>query len=557
MKRNRSLSHSLRIGTAAAVLIFSVAAASAEIPLPGQGYPDLEGSSTGAADLTIERSVSTDRVASFLQEWQPSGSEVLSLETAEATLRDQIALTVNSIAQLQSLVTIQQLQIDDLLSRRAPSFSFITDPVGNPLYSFSSGMQSDFTAVPPASELKSTHRFGFGLGMTQELPSAGSLEASVSQSSSATLSDGDSSWAWSQSPSLSLSLSQPLFIADDLIDTSYGDRVLQQARLEQQGTLDSIETAVDAVLLQGLGLLNIRQSLLEGRFLLIERLSLLEKEYQKLKIDYDEGLVSTRQIERQEFLIEQLTLQKRGLEIESASLEASVRDLWGSDAQRILDAVILPSLDRFTSFSTLMRSGLDQDEQLFVDMLSNDPDYTAAQRAFALAELNRSLGSPADAPILGFSLQVSPSYGETADRSFGESFTELFSAQPAVSFSVSLIATDLARKSAALTGSLLDEQLLQAGRDAGDASDKVVEQIQELSRRMDAHMLDLTLGLSDYDLADDALREELIRQQSGETTEDLIVQRMLERTEKAFHVLGVLRELELLTLEIDLLRDRL
>lgn len=155
------------------------------------------------------------------------------------------------------------------------------------------------------------------------------------------------------SVSLTLALFVPtLFIAEDLIDTSYGDRVLQQARLEQQGTLDSIETAVDAVLLQGLGLLNIRQSLLEGRFLLIERLSLLEKEYQKLKIDYDEGLVSTRQIERQEFLIEQLTLQKRGLEIESASVEASVRDLWGSDAQRILDAVILPSLDRFASVST-------------------------------------------------------------------------------------------------------------------------------------------------------------------------------------------------------------
>jgi hypothetical protein len=443
------------------------------------------------------------------------------------------------LQQLESTYRVQSAELAYLERQRLPIFSFETDADENPLYAFSS-TQSGIS-----------HRFGIGASITQKLPTAGSVKLSLLQSSLVSKSVDDPSWSWSQAPSISFTFNQPLFVGEGVINTSYGKSTVEKWELEREGTLTAIDAARDQLVLQGAGLLSLRQSLLEHRWILTEYARLAEEEIEQARQVSDEAA------QVRESTFDRLLVQIAGVDSELESVRISIEELWGSDAEALLSVSVLPDRERLLDLFRFAGDGLVRDEDLFVKTLDLDDTYLAAQREFQFAEIERKMGNPEDAPVLGLLLSVSPEYdADTAldGDGFRESFTGLFEGgEPSIRFSVSCTIPDLSRSKSRLTEQLLSERLVQAGLEAAEAANAVVTHIKELQQRLNKELLNLHIALMDYQQIEGGPADEATGQSAAVTDSHRARREELSRYSAAFSVLQVLREIELLTLEIDLM----
>ncbi len=473
----------------------------------------------------------------FLDEWGMADQrgESLTLSAAAKGLAGLLAAQNVRLQQLESTYRVQSAELAYLERQRLPIFSLETDADENPLYAFSS------------TQSGTSHRFGIGASITQKLPTAGSLRLSLLQSSLVLKSVDDPSWSWSQAPSISFTFNQPLFVGEGVINTSYGNNAVEKWELEREGTLTAIDAARDQLVLQGAGLLSLRQSLLEHRWILTEYARLAEEEIEQAK----QGSGEAAQVHSREVAFNQLLVQIAGVDSELESVRISIEELWGSDAEALSSVSVLPERERLLDLFRFAGDGLVRDEDLFVKTLDLDDTYLAAQREFQLAEIERKMGNPEDAPVLGLSFSVSPEYD--ADG-FWESFSGLLErGEPSIRFSVSCTIPDLSRSKSRLTEQLLSERLVQAGLEAAEAANAVVTRIKELQQRLNKELLNLHIALMDYQQIGSGPADDAAGQSAAVTDSDRARREELSRYSAAFSVLQVLREIELLTLEIDLM----
>ncbi len=76
--------------------------------------------------------------------------------------------------------------------------------------------------------------------------------------------------------SVSLSLRQPLWIGEGLVDLSYQDKQVEKQRIALSDALYTKEGLQSALIMQNIRLLLLRQSLLENRYILSERVALAD-----------------------------------------------------------------------------------------------------------------------------------------------------------------------------------------------------------------------------------------------------------------------------------------
>lgn len=504
--------------------------------------------------LQVWDSVDMQYLSDFLDDWgSPEGFPSATLEGLSAGMQEQIEQEDISLSELRTLYRVQQAQLEQLMDQSRPVLSLRTDPMNSPLYSYSHGTYTDYTLTPPDDVIYDSHSFGLGAGFSQQLPTAGSLDLSVSNSSTVTGTGDD--WTWEQNPRFSASLSQPLFIGEQLLDTSYGDRVLERSQLQQQATTVSIESLRGQLLLQGLGLELLHQQLIESIWLLNRRLEISEREKRRVETDFIDGLVSAKQVEIQRTVYDALQRQLQRLQYERESAADSLRRMWGREEGEHEYPVIIPQLDQLERFFDAGSRGLTSDQMLFVEMLSSDARYQQAMLDFSVAELDRDLGSPLDAPLLSLSLDAGLSYTDDGDKTFSDSITELFGgSELGVSFSILFQAGDLSRSAAKTAESISKEQMLQAGKAAAAASEDVLNQIDALQRSYDSLALDLGSAVSDHLLSVQAYEDEKILSQVGEATEDSVNSRYVDMVEDAFSVLQILRSMDLEVLRLEILR---
>lgn len=535
----------MRKRSAAAVLaLFFIICSAAEIMADHSeaarfDYPDMF--STPPFELSRDSYVENDleMLNTFLDEWamadQRSGS--LTLSAAVKGLDRLLAAQNARLQQLESTYRVQSARLAYLERQRLPIFSLETDVDENPLYAFSS------------TQSVTSHRFGIGASVTQMLPAAGSLRLSLLQSSLLSRSADDPSWSWSQAPSISFTFNQPIFVGEGVINTSYGDNAVGKGELEREGTLTAIDTVRDRLVLQGAGLLALRQSLLEHRWILTEYARLAEEEIEQA----GQGDASGAQLNSRQSAFDQLLVQIAGVDSELESVGISIEELWGNGAEALSSVSVLPERERLLDLLGFAGDGLVRDEDLFVKTLDLDDTYLTAQREFQLAEIERKMGNPEDAPVLGLSLSVSSEYDGDG---FRESFAGLLGGgDPSVLFSVSCSIPDLSRSKSRLTEQLLSERLVQAGLEAAEAANAVVTHIKELQHRLNKELLNLHIALLEYQQIGSGPADETTGQSAAVADSDRARREELARYSAAFSVLQVLREIELLTLEIDLMTE--
>lgn len=503
-------------------------------------------------DLSIPRSAGsiefdTQGVEVFLESYgRPQNAilfdQVLQL-SSEAIRREDTA-----VLQLDSLKRIQDASLGDLLSRSRPLFSLS----GTPAYGFSSSQFTDFSGgFPPTSEVLSSHLFSLASKMDLSLPTGGQASLSLDAMSTYSSSGGDP-WSWALSPSVSLSVSQPLFIADRMIDTGYAQALLEDATIELDGLIFQREDLIKELSLQALRLLNVYQGLKEQRYSLYLQRQLIEKELLQLQTDLETGTVSSSAFSRQKLALKQIDLSIESLSNQILSTGEDLKGFLSSEYQAVLERTLVPSEEVAGFLLQYADQALLEDRELFVMILETDSEYRSAQDQFLQAQLAQRVGSVADAPILSFSLDYSPAYDDdSTTRSLASSFTDLFSGDPSISFSVSLIASDLSRRTSRLLKTTQEESLYQASLKASSAAEAVAQYIIELQRRIDESLRAVAVGLSEYENSRDSYEDLLVRSKDGKVSQIELERSYSERLKSAFDLLASLREAELIKVELE------
>ncbi len=495
--------------------------------LAASSYPDL--TKVGLVMDTVP-SLEAEAIDAFFATWtneaQPTTSSLL--EQLEAKLQAQDW----QLQQLTDVVGIQEAQLEFSLSQGRPTWGVSATP-----YAY-----NDMTIQTAPTRTKS-HSFQVGGTLSDTLSTGATVQLSATQKSSYSMTSSKDTWT--QTPSVSVSLRQPLWIGEGLVDLSYQDKQVEKQRIALSDAQYSKDGLKKALILQNIRLLLLRQSLLENRYILSERVSLADTAKKRAKNDLDEGLISRQVYESNQLAYQQSLSAYQAVNRELDNLTVTLERVW----QEELPAQV--SLSAFNPVS-LMENGYDL-EALLSRYLAQDTAYQQALLEMQKATIESGMFSVQDAPAFQLSFQLSPFYAPSDGNTFFSSFSELFSgSDPQVSFSIAFSATDLFRKSSSLQQSLAQKSLSSAKAGLELAYDEAEDTVNTLKHEISGYLFDLGVQLADYQLKEAMLSSEQIRFEASISDKLSLAQRELDWYQAAFTVIGTLRELEFLYLQMSL-----
>lgn len=497
--------------------------------LAASSYPDLTPVDfAGESALPLE----AESIDVFLDTWRD--------ETHPTTfsLLEQLEIKLKEhdwqLQQLSDVVGIQEAQLEFSLSQGKPTWGVSATP-----YTYND-MTVQTGAVPTRTK---SHSFQVGGTLTDTLSTGATLQLSANQKSSYSMTSMKD--AWTQTPSVSLSLRQPLWIGDGLVDLSYQDKQVEKQRIALSDAIYSKDGLQRALILQNIRLLLLRQSLLENRYILSERVSLADTARKRAKNDLDEGLISRQAYESSQLAYQQSLSAYQAVNRELDTLSVTLKRVWQDD---------LPPQVSVSDFNpvSLIDNGYDL-EALLSRYLSQDTAYQQALLEVQKATIDSGMFSVQDAPSLQLSFQMSPFYSPSDGNSFFSSFSELFSdADPQMTFSVAFSATDLFRKSSSLQQALAQKALDSAKAGLELAYAEAEDTVQAMKQEVAGYLSDLGVQLADYRLKEALLSSEQIRFEASISDKQSLLQRELDWYQAAFTVLDTLRELEFRYLQMRL-----
>ncbi len=492
-------------------------------------YPDLSVQETFSLQLP---DFEQEKLESFLAVWSPvQGPTLQALVPSLQTLVEQRSLDA---AQLATVLSIQQAQLDFALENRKPKIGISATP-----YAFS---DTTTPTGPGLTQRTQKHTISVGSTLTQTLPTGGSVNLSVKQSSTY---EGYTTSAWTQTPSVSLSVSQPLWVGPGIIDTDYQSKQLEKQQLSLETTQSSYKALSTGLVLQQLQLLVLRQNLRENQFLVSERANLAYESVKRAEEDLKQGIISAQTYEGRLLSYYQGVSAFQNLEFEIAELEKTLRVLWEEP---------LPSELTLTPFNlaSLVEQARNSDV-LLTRYLLEDADYQKAVNELRSATLDSGFYSLSDAPQMQLSFQLSPFYTPANNTSFLESFGAMFSdGKPILSFSIGFSATDLFRRSSALQQESARQALLAAKAKVEQAYDNAAAKVRSLQQDIALNHTTLNLQLHEYGQKQVALETEQIRFSAGISDSSIVRQRELDAMQSAFNALATLRALEYLYVNMTL-----
>ena len=470
------------------------------------GYPDIH--ETFEFSQLESEMISVGEIEQFLNEWQPE-----QRGSTHEHVRNLIAEST-TINRLESIYRMQVSQTDKVKRDGLPVFSLISDPA-NPVYGFSRMYQINSTTPPPAETLILAHQFGLGASLSQQLPTAGSLDITVRHAISSTSIDGGN-FMWNQSPSLSVSLQQPLGIGNRIIDAGYGKKLLEKQLIQQEEAFEGVHSTGKQLELQVLELFHAYEALLESRWLLAQQRLLGERAFAEASLRFTEGLLSKNELIEQQVVQEQLALQIQQFDNEIVTLKESLNTLTGGQADQIAAISHTDILTAIQTLRTYLQSKLPNDPETVELALRADSAYMTAQRNLQLALLDAQLGNPGDAPRLSVAMQLSPHYMPTPSNTFFDSFDELFTtSKPEISVSVQFIAPDLSRSLSRSTAELAEEAVVQATLVRDENREAVLDKFSAYQRTINEVFPTLALRLKEYQLAKNDVEIAYIKAQAG------------------------------------------
>lgn len=499
-------------------LLLITLAALLALPLSASSYPKLTTKyELGKSDVVV---LGQEELQAFLQAWQDNALPTFT--EADKQLKKALDQGNLNLEQLQSLYRMQEEQLS--YQKREQGFKFGLS--SSPLYSLSRSPSTGGVGLT----FDTKHSFGVGASVSTKLPTGASATLSVKQSSTYSLNSAPGkTWQWTHSPSIGLTVAQPLWVGDGLLDTRYAEKQLEKQGIALLNSRLSVAQLKSGLVSQGNSLLSLLQALMEGRFLLGEQLTLEQASLMDAQKDLAEGRISRNAYESRTLILNQLSFSLSEVEAQIEGIRSSLSLLWGSfeyPMQVVLDSTL------FTAIPEV----LFDKKKLLALVLENDPSYALALGKLRSAELDAKLKNPSDAPMVNISLQYAPIFDPY---------------EPTFSVSVGFSATDLFRSTSKLSSTLAGEGLLQAKKEVEKAKQAIETKIEETQRSVQGLLLNLSVGLNDFQIKENAVEVERIRSSVGLANESSIRAKELAWYDAAFTVLQTLRELRLIALDLE------
>lgn len=488
-------------------------------------YPNLDAIDE---EYDFNPSFSSVPLDTFLAEWNRS-LEGVTLQRLYSELPARLASFNADLAQLESVVQLQQAQLDFSLAQAKTRLSLQATP-----YSY-----SDTTVAGTRTK---RHAFSVSSSLAQALPTAGSVSVTATQSSDYSINMTSGKEAWTQTPQVSVQLQQPLWIGERIIDASYQKAQLEKQQLSLNTANLSKDALKEALIIQNLSLINLNQALKEARFILQGRAALAASNLKRAESDFEAGLISRQSLERTKLVYYQILSTLNGVQRELDELQITMGTVWEGS---LPDQIVLSDLDPFSLAS------LFDDPQLLGKYLISDPTYQQALKELSKAMIDGRFSELSDAVQLSLSLQLSPFYTPTANSSFFNSFDEMFSSShPVVSFSIVLSASDLFRRTSSFRSETSRIAIEQANLSITKAREEAETALRAMRTQLQGYLLDLLVQLEDYTLVQMQWETEQIRFDAKLVDQNALKAKQLDWYQAAFDVLQTLRNIELLQLRM-------
>ncbi len=499
-------------------------------PLSAISYPslDIQYEIENGDEILLDQEI----LQSFIDQWQDESLAVFS--DIEKDLRLALIEGNSDLEQLNSLYRMQQEQIE--YQKREQNLKIGIS--SQPLYSLS-------RSVSTSGGYDTSNTFGIGANISKNLGTGAVATFSASQKSSITKNSSTGSvWQWSHSPSASFTFNQPLWVGDGIIDPNYSNKQLEKLQITAESAKLSFDQLIEALVSQGNNQLITLQSLKESRFLLGEQLLNEKISIKNAKKDLDEGRLSRNAYETRVLNINQIQYSLTEIERQIEVIESSLDSLWGNKEypkQFIVDK------DLFETIPLI----IFEKEELIEILLENDLSYAQAIKNLRSAEIDAILKNPSDAPMISLSLQISPLYSPSAGASFFTSFEDLFtSSEPIYSLSIGFSASDLYRSATNLSSSLATEAVIQAKIEVEKARDDIELKVEDIQRNIKGLLLNLSIAQYEYEQRINDIEVERIRFEIGLANENSIKAKEISLYDSAFLILQILRDLELIALDL-------
>lgn len=507
------------------ILLSALILTSLVFPL-GAAYPDF---STQSSFTLPEVAFASPSLDPFLTMW--ANPALSSLASLQDMLEREVEATSLDLDQLQYVVGLQKAQLDFARQSARPKLGLSATP-----YSYTDSRPMGSTNSPK------THSFSVGGSLTQSLPTAGTLSVGVKQSSSYNI----DKTAWTQTPSVTVSLQQPLFVGSSLLETSYQKDQLEKQSIKFSSATMQADSLKRTLVVQNARLLHLRQSLLENRFLIGERAKLAEQAVRKASMDLEQGLISRQAYENRLISYYQLASSYDEVERELINLNATLQKTFTGNAPG--EVSVSPGFDPFS-----LAKYTEDTQTLLERYLAKSASYQSALLELRSATLDSGYYSLSDAPQLQLSLSYSPYYVGT-EKQYFSSFSELFTdGEMALSFSIGFSATDLFRRSSALQQKSAELALLGSKAKVEQALEQASDELELLVKEVRSFLIDLLIQLEEYQLKRAIYEAEQIRFEANLIDSSALKQKELDWYQAAFTVLSTLRELELRSMQMQLL----
>lgn len=505
------------------ILLSALILTSLVFPL-GAAYPDF---STQSSFTLPEVAFASPSLDPFLTMW--ANPALSSLASLQDMLEREVEATSLDLDQLQYVVGLQKAQLDYARQSARPKLGLSATPYA-------------YTDSRPVGSPTKTHSFSVGGTLTQSLPTAGTLSVGVKQSSSYNI----DKTAWTQTPSVTVSLQQPLFVGSSLLETSYQKDQLEKQSIKFSSATMQADSLKRTLVVQNARLLHVRQSLLENRFLIGERAKLAEQAVRKASMDLEQGLISRQAYENRLISYYQLASSYDEVERELINLNATLQKTFTGNAPG--EVSVSPGFDPFS-----LAKYTEDTQTLLERYLAKSASYQSALLELRSATLDSGYYSLSDAPQLQLSLSYSPYYVGT-EKQYFSSFSELFTdGEMALSFSIGFSATDLFRRSSALQQKSAELALLGSKAKVEQALEQASDELELLVKEVRSFLIDLLIQLEEYQLKRAIYEAEQIRFEANLIDSSALKQKELDWYQAAFTVLSTLRELELRSMQMQLL----
>lgn len=505
------------------ILLSALILTSLVFPL-GAAYPDF---STQSSFTLPEVAFASPSLDPFLTMW--ANPALSSLASLQDMLEREVEATSLDLDQLQYVVGLQKAQLDFAKQSARPKLGLSATPYA-------------YTDSRPVGSPTKTQSFSVGGTLTQSLPTAGTLSVGVKQSSSYNI----DKTAWTQTPSVTVSLQQPLFVGSSLLETSYQKDQLEKQSIKFSSATMQADSLKRTLVVQNARLLHLRQSLLENRFLIGERAKLAEQAVRKASMDLEQGLISRQAYENRLISYYQLASSYDEVERELINLNATLQKTFTGNAPG--EVSVSPGFDPFS-----LAKYTEDTQTLLERYLAKSASYQSALLELRSATLDSGYYSLSDAPQLQLSLSYSPYYVGT-EKQYFSSFSELFTdGEMALSFSIGFSATDLFRRSSALQQKSAELALLGSKAKVEQALEQASDELELLVKEVRSFLIDLLIQLEEYQLKRAIYEAEQIRFEANLIDSSALKQKELDWYQAAFTVLSTLRELELRSMQMQLL----